>query len=197
MSAFCRNSQNKQYAPYGVIRTALMGFLHESLNNCGAALEQYARGGALVDQRRLMFCLVQQFLTHTDKLQFMKTQSEPSSPATAGGGGPHQHMPNPLFALNHLLASYKRQSEHAGANSVPPVMQFLEGAKTISPLVGMQAYRLMLELIYRDLLCQLDLVAAKDPNGQLHKDLELGSFRTFPGSHRNVGTAHQASARNR
>jgi hypothetical protein len=77
------------------------------------------------------------------------------------------------------------------------VQQFLEGAKAISPLVGMQAYRLMLELIYRDLLCQLDSVSDQGPSGQLHKDLELGSFRTFPGSHRNVGTAHQTSARSR
>jgi hypothetical protein len=61
-----------------------------------------------------------------------------------------------------------------------------------------QAYRLVLELIYRDLVCQLDCVAQdKDHNGQLHKDLELGSFRTFPGSHRNVSMAHQTTARSR
>jgi hypothetical protein len=61
---FClyRNAQSKQYAPYGVIRTALMGYLHESMQNCGTALEHYARGGCLIEQRRLMFCLVQQFL---------------------------------------------------------------------------------------------------------------------------------------
>jgi hypothetical protein len=57
-----RNAQSKQYAPYGVIRTALMGYLHESMQNCGTALEHYARGGCLIEQRRLMFCLVQQFL---------------------------------------------------------------------------------------------------------------------------------------
>jgi hypothetical protein len=45
-----------------VIRTALMGYLHESMQNCGTALEHYARGGCLIEQRRLMFCLVQQFL---------------------------------------------------------------------------------------------------------------------------------------
>jgi hypothetical protein len=92
-----------------------------------------------------------------------------------------------------MLASYKRSAD----SSAPPVNQFLDAAKALSPLVGMQAYRLVLELIYRDLVNQLDGVAEKDPNGQLHKDLELGSFRTFPGSHRNVGTAHQTSARSR
>ena len=31
----------------------------------------------------------------------------------------------------------------------------------------------------------------------VNKELELGSFRTFPGSHRNVGAAQQSSARSR
>ena len=153
----------------------------------GTALEHYAKG-SLIEQRRLMSCLVEQFLGHIDKLQLVSTQSEPSSPSNG------TYVPNPMAALTNLLATDKRHSESSGT----PVIQFLEASKGISPLIGMQAYRLVLELIYRDLACQLDAVVEKEANGhQLHKDLELGSFRTFPGSHRNVGAAHQSSARSR
>ena len=171
-----------------VIRNVLMGYLHESLGQSGSALEFYARG-VLIEQRRLMFCLVQQFLAHIGKLQLIKAQSEPSSPSLAG-----MPVPNPMAALSHILASYKQ----TGKSKVPPVNQFLEAANAIAPLVGLQAYRLVLELIYRDLVGQLDAVVdQKDAHAQLNKELELGSFRTFPGSHRNVGKAHQTSARSR
>lgn len=169
-----------------------MGYLHESLHNSSTALEFYARGGSLIEQRRLMSCLVHQFLGHIDKQALMRTQSEPSSPGQVASAA--AQAPHPMHALNHLLNSYVRQP---GTAHLSPVHHFLETSKAVSPLVGMQAYRLVLELIYRDLVCQLDAVADKDHNGQLHKDLELGSFRTFPGSHRNVSTAHQTSARSR
>lgn len=180
-----RNSTKKAYAPFIVVRQVLIGYLHEILNQSGLALECYSKG-CLIEQRRLMYCLVQQFLAHTGKLQLLTAQSEPSSPSTNG----HAALPNPMRALSNLLTTYKQNSE----TSTPPVCQFLEASKAISPLVGMQAYRLVLELIYRDLVNQLECVLDAS---HLTKELELGSFRTFPGSHRNVGSAHQSSARNR
>lgn len=112
------------------MHSVLIGYLHESLHQPGTALEHYARG-SLVDQKRLMFCLVQQFLMHIDKLQLMKLQSEPSSPSHPGASP----LPNPITALSSILASYKKHSENSGA---PPVTVFLENSKAISPLVGMQ-----------------------------------------------------------
>lgn len=182
-----RDVKKKEYAPFIVVRQLLMGYLHEILGQSGMALDCYAKG-SLVEQRRLMFCLVQQFLAHIGKLQLLTAQSEPSSPH----GTSSPLLPNPMRALSSLLANYKSSSEATTA----PVCQFLEASKAISPLVGMQAYRLVLELMYRDLVGQLDCLLDAS-SSHITKELELGSFRTFPGSHRNVGSAHQSSARNR
>lgn len=151
--------------------------------------------GCLVEQRRLMFCLIQQFLVHIDKLKMLSTMSEPSSPSLHNNNNSNHSnlsLPNPMNALASLLNTYKHNTEAA----TPPVCTFLETCRAISPLVGMHAYRLVLELLYTDLVHQLETYFNKDAS-HVNKELELGSFRTFPGSHRNVGAAQQSSARSR
>jgi len=77
----------------------------------------------------------------------------------------------------------------------PPIApRFVQWAEQLSPLIGKQAYRLVIELMYRDLAAHPDLDS--EAHGW-NRDLELGSFRTFPGSHRNVGAAQLKSARAR
>jgi hypothetical protein len=53
---------------------------------------------------------------HIDKLQLMRSQSEPSSPGHVAQQ--QQHAPSAMYALNHLLASYMRQSENVHATPV-------------------------------------------------------------------------------
>jgi hypothetical protein len=56
------------------------------------------------------------YTAHIDKLQLMRSQSEPSSPGHVAQQ--QQHAPSAMYALNHLLASYMRQSENAHATPV-------------------------------------------------------------------------------
>ena len=182
----------KDYAPFVATRQVLIGYLHETLGQCAPALECYANG-CLVEQMRLMYCLVQEFLLRIDKLP---PSSSSSSGSRSEPGSPM--MPHAFKAVNTLLGRTHSGDSHgsSSSSSAPPVGQFLEAAKAYGPLVAMQAYRLVLELIYRDLVGQLECVVDKE-SSHLSKELELGSFRTFPGSHRNVGAAQQKSARNR
>ena len=187
-----RSASKVEYAPYSAIRQVLIGHLYEILGQTGAALDCYAKG-CLVDQRRLMSCIVQQFLVCIDKV--------PIPSADSAANTPHRGAPSiPPTSPMHMktLASRLTPSSNVpfADSSKPAVCQFLTAANAISPLIGLQAYRLVLELIYRDLVLQLECVIDKE-NTHLSKELELGSFRTFPGSHRNVGGAQQKSARNR
>ena len=88
------NSTKKEYAPFIVVRQVLIGYLHEILDQSGMALVCYAKG-CLIEQRRLMFCLVQQFLAHIGKLQLLTAQSEPSSPSLTNG---HAALPRCRWA---------------------------------------------------------------------------------------------------
>jgi len=82
-----------------------------------------------------------------------------------------------------------------GENNVAPIAcEFIAWAKGISPLIAKQAYRFVLELIYRELVVQLEM-EDDTQRMNMNRELELGSFRTFPGSHRNVGAAQQKTAR--
>jgi len=205
------NLPKKEYAPYACIRHTLIGYLYETLDSSVLAIQHYSKG-CLIEQRRLMHCIIQQFLVHIDKLRLLVV-SEPSSPAIGGGGvystvggslgsgsgstsSGNGHNSSGILssmsALSSILATYKHHTD----THTPPVVHFLDTLKQISPLVGMHAYRLVLELLYKDLVHQLGAYLDKD-SVHVNKELELGSFRTFPGSHRNVGAAQQSSARSR
>ncbi len=155
------NLPRPEYAPYSCIRNVLIGYLHETLDSSALALQYYSKGGCLVEQRRLMYCLVQQFLVHIDKLKLLVV-SEPSSPHLGHSTNHSSHhnsgMLNSMSALSTILATYTNQSNSA----TPPVVRFLEHCKTISPLIGMHAYRLVLELLYTDLVHQLEAFFDKD-----------------------------------
>lgn len=147
-----------EYTPYSCIRNVLIGYLHETLDSSALALQYYSKGGCLVEQRRLMSCLVQQFLVHIDKLKLLVV-SEPSSPHLGHSTNHHNSgMLNSMSALSTILATYTNQSN----SPTPPVVRFLEHCKTISPLIGMHAYRLVLELLYTDLVHQLEAFFDKD-----------------------------------
>jgi len=160
------NLPKREYAPYACIRNALIGYLYETLDSSSLAIQHYSKG-CLIEQKRLMHCIIQQFLVHIDKLKLL-VNSEPSSPAVGGGGvystvyngSGHgsSGLLNPMSALSNILATYKHHTDTA----TPPVVHFLDTLKQISPLVGMHAYRLVLELLYRDLVLQLESHLDKD-----------------------------------
>eukprot|EP01032_Pedospumella_encystans_P016977 gene16977-19347_t len=152
------NLPRPEYTPYSCIRNVLIGYLYETLDSSALALQYYSKGGCLVEQRRLMSCLVQQFLVHIDKLKLLVV-SEPSSPHLGHSTNHHNSgMLNSMSALSTILATYTNQSN----SPTPPVVRFLEHCKTISPLIGMHAYRLVLELLYTDLVHQLEAFFDKD-----------------------------------
>lgn len=86
------------------------------------------------------------------------------------------------------------------------VSRFLIWANDISPLIGLQAYRcidwlflrilickqlsfcrMLVELLYRQLRHQLELILQKQITFQpLDKNMLLGSYRSFPGKYGNV-----------
>ena len=59
--------------------------------------------------------------------------------------------------------------------------KFITWAHELSPVLGLQAYRLIVEVLYRELLVKLNV-----DSYNVDKHLTLGSFRTYPGSHYNA-----------
>jgi len=110
-----------------------------------------------VDQRRVMTCLVLQF-----------------------------------------IAQAKAQEGLGEAADRSRANDFIEWGCRISALMGKYAYRLILELIYTNLLTALDQNNSfTDEISGMNAELELGSFRTFSGSHRSVGVANRKAARSK
>ena len=131
--------------------------MYQTLGHSKEALECYA-DGALVDQRRVMTCLVLQFIAQA------KAQE----------------------GLSDDAANRSRAND------------FIEWGNRISALMGKYAYRLILELIYTNLLTALDQNnSSTDEISGMNAELELGSFRTFSGSHRSVGVANRKAARSK
>jgi hypothetical protein len=60
-------------------------------------------------------------------------------------------------------------------------LKFIGRALGVSPVLGLHAYRLVIEMYYRELLVKLGV-----DHFNMDKFLALGSFRTYPGSHWNV-----------
>lgn len=60
-------------------------------------------------------------------------------------------------------------------------LKFIAWALDINLVLGLQAYRLVIEVLYRELLVKLGV-----DNFNMDKFLALGSFRTYPGSHWNA-----------
>lgn len=130
--------------------------MYQTLGHSKEALECYA-DGALVDQRRVMTCLVLQF-----------------------------------------IAQAKAQEGLGEAADRSRANDFIEWGSRISALMGKYAYRLILELIYTNLLTALDQNnSSTDEISGMNAELELGSFRTFSGSHRSVGVANRKAARSK
>ena len=138
-----------------------MGHVLQSLGQFGAALKNYATG-CLIEQHQLMHCIVQQLLAYLDR-------------------------PTAACLVNKDSKSTLTDSE-TDPNSLnndpttPAVCRFLSDMNALSPIFGLQAYRLVLELIYRGLLSEYATIANTDPT-HLGKELKLGSFRTFSGAH--------------
>ena len=130
--------------------------MYQTLGHSKEALECYA-DGALVDQRRVMTCLVLQFI-----------------------------------AQAKVQEGLGEAADRSRAND------FIEWGSRISALMGKYAYRLILELIYTNLLTALDQNnSSTDEISGMNAELELGSFRTFSGSHRSVGVANRKAARSK
>jgi hypothetical protein len=85
---------------------------------------------------------------------------------------------------NFLSKAAGLRSPASYSSSRDEVQDFLAYCRGISPL--------MLELVYRGLVAQLEIAMDRGAAAShLSKELELGCFRTFPGSHRNVGAGQQ------
>ena len=152
-----RKLPDPEFNNYAVVTKALLGLMYQTLGHSKEALECYA-DGALVDQRRVMTCLVLQFIAQA------KAQEGQGDDA----------------------------ADRSRAND------FIEWGNRISALMGKYAYRLILELIYTNLLTALDQNnSSTDEISGMNAELELGSFRTFSGSHRSVGVANRKAARSK
>ncbi len=66
--------------------------------------------------------------------------------------------------------------------------KFISWAHELSPVLGLQAYRLIVEVLYRELLVKLGV-----DHYNMDKFLALGSFRTYPGSHYNAAAKKDAN----
>jgi hypothetical protein len=182
-----------KYQSYSVIFHAMIGYLHESLEQYDTALRHYAQG-SLVSQMRIMNCMVQEYLSHTNRTHLIgnsrgSSSRNSTSPMRADSV---KSISNLLSKAAGLGSPSSPASPASYSSSGDEVQDFLAYCRGISPLVGMQGYRLMLELVYRGLVAQLEIAMDRGAAAShLSKELELGSFRTFPGSHRNVGAGQQ------
>jgi hypothetical protein len=139
----------------------------------------YYSKGSLVEQPRLMHCLVQQLLMALDGSDPLCESPTPPAPRAESHDTNDQATSTPL---ERLLGSHTSTT----AEMTPdPVLRFLEKAAATSTLVGLQAKRLVVELHYRNLMAQLCALTGK-PSDQQHQSLALGSFRTISGSVSNV-----------
>lgn len=119
--------------PFRPILQLLMGYVHETQGENEEAIQSYC-DGQLVDYKRLMSCLVNEFLTRV-----------------------------------------------ADKNEKFDELKFISWAYDVNPVLGLQAYRLIIEVLYREQLVKLNV-----DNFNMDKFLALGSFRTYPGSHWNT-----------
>jgi len=102
------------------------------------------------------------------------------------------------LALQFIAQSKAAQENPCDAADRSLVNDFIEWSSRISSLMGKYAYRLILELMYTNLLTALDQNnSSADEISGMNAELELGSFRTFSGSHRNVGVANRKAARSK
>ncbi len=67
-------------------------------------------------------------------------------------------------------------------------LKFVGRALGVSPVLGLHAYRLVIEIYYRELLVKLGV-----DHFNMDKFLALGSFRTYPGSHWNAAIKKDAN----
>lgn len=137
------------------VMKVLLGALHHILGQHRDAILNYS-AGCLVQQRRVMECVVQELKTfqemHAEQL------SQPPSPQ-------RRQQPSQLNT-----SSSQQQASNAE-------FRFLLWVYDLSPVLGLQVYRLLTELLYRKLQAQLHVeILAAD------KSLTLTSFRSFPGS---------------
>lgn len=134
-----------------ILRT-LLGHLHEVKGSFDAAMDMYA-GACLVDQERIMACLVGALVQDT----------RPSiSPDSPDGDATTVAIANPLPA-------YTQEARCAF------VFSFLRRASRLSPLIGLQAYRLLAQLVHRHTITKLLEVFQDDPQEQQKQNQELQS----------------------
>jgi hypothetical protein len=113
---------------------------------------KYYSKNNIVDQTKVMRCLIQLLIKQLD----------------------HNEAEENIIPL-------EVDNKNVAASNVFSEATFLICANEISPIVGLQAYKLLIELYYRNLIPQLNNLVGNLT--VLDNSLQLGSFRSFPGSH--------------
>lgn len=134
------------------ILQTLLGHLHEAQGSFETAMDMYA-GGCLVDQERIMACLV---------ASLIKDNRPPASPEAPDGDAASAAVANP--------SSANTQEARCAF-----VFSFLRRALDLSPLIGLQAYRLLAQLVHRHTITKLLEVFQDDPQEQQKQNQELQS----------------------
>ena len=138
------------------VYSSLIGYLHQQNGNIKDALTAYSKSGILIDQKRLMRCILYQF----------KVFHEQNNSDIDNTNNTNNNIPN-------ILSSNKESKLFIEAVFVSQMMD-------LNNVCGLQAYRLLTELLYRQFITKLLL----DQNS-LDNSLTLRSFRIYPGSQRN------------
>eukprot|EP01038_Epipyxis_sp_PR26KG_P006958 gene6958-9513_t len=142
----------------------------QELGNTGDAIRSYAIG-SLIDQKRLMQCIV---------LELKKFQENNNIESESN-----------VVDLNNIVIATKSSDQLENTNSIPFTgidenskifheAKFLKWISDYNPVLGLQAYRLFTEILYRQFISKLSL-----DRYSLESSLTLRSYRSYPGSQRN------------
>ena len=133
----------------------------------------YAKAKCLVSRNRLMRCLVQELLLVVAEYRVSTNNSNSNSNSNSNNNNNSSSNNSRDDGVVSGSNSSKSNADDFGGYDF---CSFLKWANSISSVVGLQAYRMLVEIKYRQLLCLLEVQSS-----EVDRALMLGSFRHLSG----------------